>query len=150
MPFCKSSDASACVTRAVASLEISAVPSAVSHVGTASVPTYAGWQYNLTWTDPTIGASTYGGDSVVTYAGPAKRRLDLPFEGLSIADQQYLFDLVRVVGKTGELFLSAWPGNTANPGLERQCQMWCRIVETRGFTNPTLNRFGTGIVFEEL
>ena len=66
-----------------------------------------------------IGASTYGGDSVVTYAGPAKRRLDLPFEGLSIADQQYLGDLVR-------------------------------IIETRGFTNPTLNRFGTGIVFEEL
>ena len=108
------------------------------------------WQYNLKWLDPSTSANTYGGDNVVTYAGPGRRQIDLPFEGLAETDIRYLFDLVRVVGLSGELFISCWPNYTVSPTLENRCQMWCRIKEVRGFQNPTTGYFGTGIVFEEL
>lgn len=107
------------------------------------------WGYKLSWVDPTSIDKTYGGDQIATYNGPGRRQLDLPFAGLAEADIRYLFDLVRVIGIGGEVFISAWPGNTANPGLEQRTQMWCRLIEARGFDNPLPNYFGTGLVFEE-
>jgi hypothetical protein len=105
------------------------------------------WENSLQWVDPGESSTTYGGDLIATYNGPLRRKITLPFNGVPEVDRAYLYDLMRVVGTSGELFISMWPG--AGGRLERDHQMWCRIANTDALKNTTPGRFGSSITFIE-
>jgi hypothetical protein len=105
------------------------------------------WANSVEWVDLSDTKTTYGGDLIATYNGPPRRKITLPFNGIPEADRAYLYDLMRVVGTSGELFISLWPG--AGGRLERDHQMWCRIADTDALKNTTPGRFGSSITFIE-
>lgn len=105
------------------------------------------WANTVQWVDPSETKTTYGGDLVATYNGPPRRKITLPFNGIPEADRAYLYDLMRVVGTSGELFISLWPG--AGGRLERDHQMWCRIANTDALRQSHIDFYGTSITFIE-
>ena len=105
------------------------------------------WENSVEWVDLGSSTATYGGDLIASYNGPLRRKITLPFNGIPEADRAYLFDMMRVVGTTGELFISMWPG--AGGRLERDHQMWCRIANTDALRQSHVDFYGTSITFIE-
>lgn len=105
------------------------------------------WGNTVEWVDPGTSTATYGGDLIATYGGPPRRKIFLPFSGVPATDRAYLFDLMRVVGTSGELFISEWPGSGGR--LERDHQMWCRIANTDALRQSHVDFYGASITFIE-
>lgn len=105
------------------------------------------WGNTVEWVDPGSSLATYGGDLIASYNGPPRRKITLPFSGIPEADRAYLYDLMRAVGTSGELFISLWPG--AGGRLERDHQMWCRIANTDALRQSHVDFYGASITFIE-
>jgi hypothetical protein len=105
------------------------------------------WGNTVEWVDPGSSVPTYGGDLIATYGGPPRRKITLPFSGIPEADRAYLYDLMRAVGTSGELFISLWPG--AGGRLERDHQMWCRLANTDALRQSHVDFYGASITFIE-
>lgn len=104
------------------------------------------WGHPITFESPTTVQRSIGGARLSQYQGPVIRAIDLPFEGLEEADRAFLFDLLRVKERAGDMFLSLEPN--ASGKLRRDMQMWGSIRAWRGIERPLVGYFGTSITVE--
>jgi hypothetical protein len=105
------------------------------------------WGHPVTPVSPTKSDRTVGGDKFSIDSGPTTRQIDLDLSGVLIeSDRNFIFDLIRVKGRSGDFFLSCWPNQGGK--ITRDYAMWGSFSAWRGLDRGSLNYYGTTATVE--